>query len=140
MPCPWLLSRELEKGTRLRPIALLVEVLHTLVDDDLTVLGERDAQALERPRRGAFEVVAGFIKAAAVARTLELRLRRQPARRAAEVRALREQRVKALFRADDPDAEIFLELLADLTDREVLREARLEARRRLEEHPRERRA
>src|SRR5262249_47530274 len=70
---------------------------------------------------------------AAVARALELVLRREPPRRAAEMRALREQRVETFLGADDPHALVLLVLLAHLADREVGREAGLERRRRLEE-------
>src|SRR2546426_6828774 len=131
---------DLEEGARLVPLALLVEVLHTLVDHELPVLGARDAQPLERPRRRTLEVDARLVEAAAVAGALELVLGREPARRAAEMRALGEQRVDALLRADDPDALVLLVLLADLADHVVGRKPGLEARGWLEEHAREGRA
>ena len=58
-----------------------------LVDEDLAVVGEHDARALERPRRRSFEVDPGRPEAAAVTRALELVLRRQEVRRAAQMRA-----------------------------------------------------
>src|SRR5215472_862217 len=86
----------LEEGAGLVPLALLVEVLHRLVDDDLTVLGAGDAKPLEGPRCRALEVDPALVEAAPVARALELVLGGEPARRAAEVGALREQRVDTL--------------------------------------------
>src|SRR5262245_31042715 len=107
----------LQEGAGLRPVALLVEVLDALVDDELAVLGLGHGQALEGPRRGTLEVDPGLVEAAAVAGALELVLGGEPARRAAEVGALGEQRVDPLVVADDPYALVFLELLAHLTDR-----------------------
>src|SRR5262245_16406500 len=130
----------LQERARLGPVALLVEVLDALVDEDLPVLGLGDAEPLERARRGALEVDAGLVEAAAVARTFELVLGGEPARRATQVGALGEQRVEALLGADDPDALVLLELLAHLTDRDVLRVPRLEGRGRRDEHAREGRA
>src|SRR4051794_26319411 len=83
-------SSGLQEGAGLVPGALLVEVLDALVDDDLAVLGARDPEALERPRRGTLEVDPRLVEAAAMAGALELVLRREPARRAAEVGALGE--------------------------------------------------
>src|SRR5215470_2747127 len=128
----------LQERARLGPVALLVEVLDALVDEDLAVLGLGDAEPLERARRRALEVDAGLVEAAAVARALELILGGEPARRAAEVGALGEQRVEALLGADDPDALVLLELLAHLTDGEVARVPGLERRGWGEEHTRER--
>src|SRR5262249_4737217 len=130
-------ASHLQEGAGLVPLPLLVEVLDALVDDELSVLGAGDAQTLERPRCGALEVDPALVEATAVARALELVLGRQPAGRAAEVRALGEQRVQPLLGADDPDALLLLPLLAHLADRVVARQARLEARGRLEEHARE---
>src|SRR5438128_5252294 len=124
----------LEEGARLGPVALLVEVLDALVDQELAVLGLGDAQALERPGRRPLEVDAGLVEAATVARALELVLGGEPARRAAQVGALGEERVDALLGADDPDALVLLELLAHLADREVGRAPGLEGRGGHEEH------
>src|SRR6059058_5013646 len=127
----------LQEGAGLGPVALLVEILDALVDQELAVLRLGDAQALERARRRALEVDAGLVEAAPVAGALELVLGGEPARGAAEVRALGEQRVEPRLGADDPDALVLLELLAHLADRVVARRARLEGRRRLEEDARE---
>src|SRR5205807_2438971 len=78
----------LQERAGLRPLALLVEVLDALVDEELPVLGARDPQPLERPRRGPLEVDTRLVEAAAVTRTLELVLRGEPPRRAAGLRAL----------------------------------------------------
>src|SRR5437016_2720715 len=127
----------LQEGAGLGPVALLVEILDALVDQELAVLRLGDAQALERARRRALEVDAGLVEAAPVAGALELVLGDEPARGAAEVRALGEQRVEPRLGADDPDALVLLELLAHLADRVVARKAGLEGRRRLEEDARE---
>src|SRR5262249_32265720 len=109
----------LQEGAGLVPLAFLVEVLDALVDDELPVFGLRAAPAFERPRGRPFEVDAALVEAAAVAWTLELVLRRQPAGGAAEVGALREDGVDALRFANDPHALVLLELRAHLADREV---------------------
>src|SRR5947199_1896505 len=124
----------LQERARLRPVALLVEILDALVDQELAVLGLRDAEPLERPGRRPLEVDAGLVEAATVARALELVLGGEPARRAAQVGALGEERVDALLGADDPDALVLLELLAHLADREVGRAPGLEGRGGHEEH------
>src|SRR3954451_9176300 len=98
-PCA---ASDLQERAGLRPVAFFVEVLDALVDHELPVFRERDAQALERPRRRTLEGDAGPIEAAPVTGTLDLLLGRQPARRAPEVRALREQRVEPFLGADDP--------------------------------------
>src|SRR5215831_9927315 len=66
-----------------------------LVDEDLAVVGQHDARALERTWRRPFEVDTGQTEAAAVARTLELALRRQVVWRAAEMGARADQHVEA---------------------------------------------
>src|SRR5207253_6341073 len=130
----------LQEGAPLGPVALLVEILDALVDQELAVLRLGDAQALERARRRALEVDPGLVEAAPVARALELVLGGEPAGRAAEVRALGEQGVEPLLGADDPHPLVLLELLAHLADRVVARAAGLERRGRLEENAREGRA
>src|SRR5262245_55596232 len=132
------IASHLQERAGLGPLALLVEKLDALVDDELSVLGLRDFHALERPRRRPLEVDAALVEPAAVARTLEFVLGRQPARRAAEMRALGEDRVDALRLAHDPHALVLLELRAHLPDREVGGEAGLEGGRGLEEDTRER--
>src|SRR5262249_15205421 len=116
----------LQEGAGLVPLAFLVEVLDALVDDELPVFALGDAHPFERPGGRPLEVDTAVVEAASVARTLELVLRRQPARGAAEVCALREDGVDALRFADDPHPLVLLELGAHLTDGEVAREARLE--------------
>ena len=86
------------------------------------------------PRGGALEVDARPVEAAAVAGALELVLRGQPVRRAAEVRADRDQRVEAVGLAHDPDAEGVLPARVHLAHVVLAREAGLEGLRRLEEH------
>src|SRR5207302_4909022 len=66
------------------PLPQLVPVAERLVDYQLSVVAERDLHPLQRPGRGAFEIDAVLGVARAVARTLELVLRSQPARRAAQ--------------------------------------------------------
>src|SRR5262245_53684820 len=131
------IGSHLQERAGLVPLALLVEVLDALVDDELPVLCLGHPHALQGARRRPLEVDATLVEAAAVAGTLELVLHHQPARRAAEVRALREDGVDALGLAHDPDALVLLELRAHLADREVAGEARLEGCRGLEEHARE---
>src|SRR5262245_42352248 len=139
-----LISSHLDIGSHLQeraglvPLALLVEVLDALVDHELAVLRLAHPHPLERSRRRALEIDAALVEAAAVAGALELVLGDEPARRASEVGALREDRVDALGLAHDPHALVLLELRAHLPDREVGGKAGLERRRRLEEHPRER--
>src|SRR5207245_11530339 len=115
------------------PLAKLVPVAERLVDDELAVVAERDLDALQRPGRRAFEVDALLRVPRAVAGALELVLGAEPARRAAEVRADAEQRVKRTLRAHDPDALRLHPLLGDVAHRVLGRIARLEAGRRLEE-------
>ena len=52
------LASRLQERAGLVPLALLEEVLDALVDDELPVLGQGDAEALERPRRRPLEVDA----------------------------------------------------------------------------------
>src|SRR5262245_12157698 len=131
------IASHLQERAGLGPLALLVEKLDALVDDELSVLGLRDFHALERPRRRPLEVDAALVEPAAVARTLEFVLGRQPARRAAEVGTLGEDRVDALRLAHDPHALVLLELRAHLPDREVGGQPGLERGRGLEEDARE---
>src|SRR5215468_1742473 len=127
----------LQERLRLGPLALLLLELHGLVDEDLAVVGEDDARALERPGGRPLEVDPGHVEAAAVARALELVLRGQPVRRAAEVGAHRDQRVEAVGDADEPDPEGVLPAHVDLADVVLARKAGLEGLRGLEEDIRE---
>src|SRR5947207_1545132 len=81
------------------------------IDHELPVIADVHFETVERARGRTFEVESGFIEATAVARALELVLRREPSRRAAEMRAFGEDRVDALLLAHDPDALVLLELL-----------------------------
>src|SRR5207244_1164829 len=110
-----------------------------LVDQDLAVVGEHDARALERTRCGPLEVDAGRTETAAVAGTLELVLGRQKIRRAAQMGARADERIEPrrvrdeIFRRPhEPDAELVLPALVD-ADPVFVREAGLELLRRLVE-------
>src|ERR687888_126655 len=120
------LGAELEIGVGIFPLAQLVPVAEGLVDDDLPVVGERDLDPLERPRRRALEIDAVLRVPRAVAGALELVLRPEPARRAAEVRADPEERVDLLLGAHDPDALRLHPLLRDLAHDVLARIAGLE--------------
>src|SRR5439155_26934647 len=95
----------LQKRLGVFPLALLLLELPGLVDEELPVVRERDAVALERPRRRAFEVDAGRVEAGAVAGALELAVRLEPVRGAAEMGAGGRQREEAGGVAHDPHAE-----------------------------------
>src|SRR5262249_13550666 len=69
------------------PLPELVLELPRLVHQDLSVVGQDDARALERPRRRTLEVDSREPEAAAVARTLELAFRREVVRCAPQMRA-----------------------------------------------------
>src|SRR5208337_2542932 len=90
--------------------------------------------------RRPFEVVSTDVIARAMARTLELLLRLQPSRRASQVSALGEDRIETRLGANDPGAEILLELFAHLANHVIVRQAGLELRWRQKEHARKRRA
>src|SRR5688500_13366678 len=92
------------------PLAALLLELLALVHDELPVVADVEAPALQRPRRGAFEVDPGDVEAGAVAGALELLGALQPVRRAAQVRAGGAEGVDAPLVADDPDV-LVLELL-----------------------------
>src|SRR5437764_10630120 len=99
------------------PLAELVAVAECLVDDELSVVAERDLHAFERTRRRAFEVHAILRVARPVARALELVLRSQPTRRAAQMRADAEQRVDGGARPHDRDALALHPLFRDISER-----------------------
>src|SRR5437016_3417373 len=84
----------LEESGGIFPLPQFVSISECLIDEDLSVVGQADPHPLQRARRGAFEVDAVLGVARAVAGTLELVLRAQPARGAAEVRADAQQRVE----------------------------------------------
>src|SRR6202012_1254688 len=105
-------------------------VAERLVDDELAVVAERDLHPLERARRRPFEVDAVLGVAGAVAGALELVLRAEPARGAAEVGADPEQRVEVALRPHDPDPLALHPLLAHVADGVLGRIAGLEAGRR----------
>src|SRR5687767_11193944 len=109
-----------QKRIRIDPLAQLVLELAALIDQDLAVLGEHDAIALERPWRRAFEVDTRRPEPAAVAWAFELRFGRQEVRRAAKVGACRVQHVEparamhdVVARPYDPDAVRLFVALVD---------------------------
>src|SRR5437879_4780658 len=119
------------------PLAKLLLIVATLVHEDLSVVREDDPRALERTRRWPFEVDAADVIAAAVARTLELVLRREIVRRAPEVRAHGDEGVEpgrvhgvVVGRAHDPDRELLLPPLVH-AHAVLVRESGLELLRRL---------
>src|SRR5690348_15328855 len=63
-----------DEAVRVGPLAQLFLELLALIDDDLPVVGERHLEPLQRPGGGPFEVDAGDVEAAAVARAFELLL------------------------------------------------------------------
>src|SRR5258708_20301238 len=72
-------------GGRIVPLAQLVAIAESLVDDELAVVAQGDLHPLQRSRRRAFEVDAVLGAPPAVAGALELVLGSQPARRAAVI-------------------------------------------------------
>src|SRR5579864_5982459 len=62
----------LEKRLRIGPLAKLVLEMPRFVDEDLPIVGQDHARALERARRWSLEIDPGRAEAAAVARALEL--------------------------------------------------------------------
>ncbi len=122
------------KDAGIVPLPQLPLELLRLVDDDLAVVGaDVDAGALERPGGRPFEVDAALVEPAAVAGALELVLRVEPVRRAAEVGADGDQGVDPPAVVDDPDAVLVHEPRVHHPGLEVLGLAHLEARGRLEE-------
>src|SRR6266436_3462433 len=93
------------------------------VDHQLSVVADGYFESIHRARRRSFKVESADVVARAMARTLELLLRLQPSRRASEMSALGEDRVKAGLGADDPGAEILLEFFADLANHVVVGQA-----------------
>src|SRR5215467_2862709 len=88
------LPLRLQERFRIRPLSELFLEVTALVDEDLSIVGEHDARALERTRRRTFEVDAAQVIPAAVAGTLEFVFRREVIRRAAETRADSDERVE----------------------------------------------
>src|SRR5712692_1032633 len=83
------------------------------VDNDLAVRRQLDVRAVHRTRRGALEVDAFAVVAAAVARTLEFVFAGFPIGRAAKMRAARVDDENAVGCAIDPDSNFFLNLGVD---------------------------
>src|SRR3954469_11661543 len=127
----------LHESCRIVPLPELVPVPERLVDDELAVVAEADLHPLERAGRRPFEVDAILRVSRPVARALELALRSEPARGAAEVGADPEQRVEAAVGAHDPDALTLHPLLAHFADGVLGGVAGLEGGGRLEEDARE---
>src|ERR1017187_6701604 len=111
-----------------------------LIDHQLSVVANINLESIHRARRRPFEVESGDVIARAVARTFELLLGLQPSRRASQMGAFGEDRVETRLGADDPGAEILLELLAHFANHVIIRQAGLEFRWRQKEHARKRRA
>src|SRR5207244_3731045 len=110
----------LEERFGIRPLSQLVLEMPRLVDEDLPVVGQHHARALERPRRRPFEIDAGQSISAAVARALELVFRREVIRRASQMRADRDERIEpARVLSDvvgspyDPDPKLLFPSLID---------------------------
>src|SRR5947209_901720 len=107
-----LTTDKLHLDERLRVVPLpefLLELL-ALIDDELAVVADADAPALQRPGGRALEVDAGDLEAGAVAGALELLFALQPVRRAAEVRAGRAQGVDRPLVAHDPGVLVLVAL------------------------------
>src|SRR5947207_9161931 len=106
------------KRFRVAPLAQFFLELLTLIDDNLAVVGDGDGPALERARRGTFEIHPRNLEAAAVAGTVKFLLLVPPIGRAAQVRASRAQGINdvaaqvVILMADDPGA-LRLEALDD---------------------------
>src|SRR5438067_1775545 len=76
----------LDERLGVAPLAAFLLELLALVDDNLAVVADADAPALQRARGRALEVDAADVEARAVAGALELLLALQPVRRAAQMR------------------------------------------------------
>src|SRR5579864_2869782 len=83
------------------------------VDHDLAVGRQRNIGAIHGARRGALEIDAFTVVAAAMARALEFVFAGFPVRSAAEMRAARVDDEDAIGRAVDPDAIFLLPLGVD---------------------------
>src|SRR5947207_13055375 len=98
------------KRFRVAPLAQFFLELLTLIDDNLAVVGDGDGPALERARRGAFEIHPRNLEAAAVAGTFKFLLLVPPIGRATQVRASRAQGINdvaaqvVILIADEPGA------------------------------------
>src|SRR2546427_9280688 len=90
-----------QKRLGIGPLPQLLLKLATLVDEDLSIVGQDDTCPLERARRRTLEVDPARPEAAAVAGALELVFRREIVRRAAQVGAGTDQRVKPAHVLDD---------------------------------------
>src|ERR1043166_4687530 len=86
---------DLEECFRIDPLPEFELEFPALVDQDLPVFGQHHPHTLERPGRGTLEIDAREAEAAAVARTLELRLGHQIVGRAAQMRAGGAQNIEA---------------------------------------------
>src|ERR1700730_9000862 len=81
----------LDEGFLIVPLTKFLLELLTLIDQELAVVRNADAPALQRPRRRSLEVNARDLEAAAVTRAFELLFSLQPVGSAAEMRAGRAQ-------------------------------------------------
>src|SRR3989304_3903442 len=131
------LPYERQKCTRFGPFTFFIQKLDAAIDLDLTVVGDRDRCAFERPRSGAFKIDSGLVESAPMAGALEFYVRCKPTGRTSEMRAYGDDRIKALAFTNDPNAFFILVFFADLADDKILWEACLEFCGRFEQHTRE---
>src|ERR1700687_3443515 len=92
----------LDEGFLIVPLTEFFLELLALVDQELAVVRNADAPALQRPRRRSLEVDARDREAAAVTWAFELLSALQPVGSAAEMRAGRAQRINLAVVANDP--------------------------------------
>jgi len=105
------------------------------VDHELPVFPHADPEAIQRARRGPFEIESGLKKTTAVARALELVFGRLPAGRASQMGAFGKNRIDARFLAHDPNPLFLLVFVAYLAHCIVGRKARFKGYGRLEKNP-----
>src|SRR3990167_1139610 len=105
-----------------------------LVDYELPVLAHADLEAIQRARRGPFEIESGLKKTAPMTGALELVFHRLPAWRAAQMGTFGKDGIDALLLTHDPDPLLLLVLFAPFPSHVVGRQARFEGRGRLEKN------
>ena len=104
---------------------------HTLIDEELAIFGDRYLESIERSWCRPLEVQTAFVITAAVTWAFELIFSLEPIRRATEMGALGEERVKAFILTHDPHTIVLLEFIADLASRVIGRKSGFECGRRL---------
>src|SRR4030095_16592802 len=112
----------------------------TFVDYQLAILTAKDLKPIQGSRRRSFEIHTAPVKTAAVARTLKFIFCREPARRAAQVRTLGEQRINPIILANNPNPVVLFVLFADFSEGVVGWQSHLQYRWGLKENSGERRA